>query len=177
MDPGKDTQDQIHDDALLGEQPVMAEGGTHDGEPEFEPEHEPEHVEVEHAAPLLDEGQSQPSEPTVAETQSKDDEGNENADANVEMETPIVKKRTSKMTTKAYLEKLDKLQRERKSKFNKATNLQKTILELMHEDESKQNVQCEFMKYINIISEATGAQDALLPILPPEEKNKHKCLM
>ncbi|KAK0135606.1 Proteoglycan 4 [Merluccius polli] len=115
--------------------------------------------------------QAQPSEPTEAENQSKEDKNQ----TNVQMENPaaVLKKRAIKMTPKAYLEKLDKLQKERKSKLNKATNLQKHILGLMNAGESKHKVQCEFMKYIHVIREATGAHDALLSILPSEDKERH----
>ncbi|KAK0131615.1 hypothetical protein N1851_033674 [Merluccius polli] len=115
--------------------------------------------------------QAQPSEPTEAENQSKEDKNQ----TNVQMENPaaVLKKRAIKMTPKAYLEKLDKLQKERKSNLNKATNLQKHILGLMNAGESKHKVQCEFMKYIHVIREATGAHDALLSILPSEDKERH----
>ena len=65
-------------------------------------------------------------------------------------ETPVTK-RKSILTPKALLDKLETLLKERKAKLNKASNLQKSIWEWMQTG-SKHEVQCVFMKYLNLIS-------------------------
>ncbi len=111
------------------------------------------------------------TQPAAAERLS--DVGTGQINDNAEKETQVVTKRKVKLTPKAYMEKLEMLQKERKSKLNKACNLQKTIRELMQNRGSKWEVQCSFMKYMRICKEAKESHDSLLPILPPEEKEKH----
>lgn len=49
-----------------------------------------------------------------------------------EMEMQYFRKCSIKLTHKALMDKLDKLHKARKSKLNKASNLKRTIQDLMH---------------------------------------------
>ena len=66
------------------------------------------------------------------------------------------------------------LQKTRKAKLNKASDLKRTIQELMHDREYKTEVQCTFEKYTTLCNEAKEQHRSLSQILPHEEREKHE---
>lgn len=92
------------------------------------------------------------------------------------VETPVVEKekRTIKLTQKALLDKLEKLQRNRKSKLKKASDLKGTIKDIMQDGENKRNVYSMLEKHNALCDEAEEAHNYLLELLPPDEKEKHE---
>lgn len=106
------------------------------------------------------------NEPTMAGTQVNP------STANGERETQSVSKRPIKLTHKALMHKLDKLQKVRKAKLNKASDLKRTIQDLMHDREYKTEVQCTFDRYTTLCNEAKEQHQSLSEILSHEEKDK-----
>lgn len=80
----------------------------------------------------------------------------------VEMESV----RENRLTPKALLEKLETLQKTRKSKLNKVKNLMTT-----NRDYEKE-VHCSFEKFIKLSDEAREMHNSVMVILPSEEKIK-----
>ena len=76
------------------------------------------------------------------------------AAAGVNIEAQSVTKRPIKMTQKELLEKVQTLQKLRKCKLNKASNVKTTIEELMWENEYETEVRCAFNKYKTLCTEA-----------------------
>lgn len=91
-----------------------------------------------------------------------------------ETETQSVTKRPVKLTQKALIDKLETLQKTRKSKLIKASNLKGTIQELMRDREYGTEVHFAFDKYKTLCNEAIETHESLLQLLPPEEKEKHE---
>ncbi len=91
----------------------------------------------------------------------------------VEME-PVREKRPPKLTPKALLEKLETLQKTRKSKLNKAKNLMAIIKDLLSNREYEKEVQCSFEKFIKLSDEAREMRNSVLFLLPSEEKEKQQ---
>ena len=82
-------------------------------------------------------------------------------------------KRPIKLTQKAFMDKLETLQKTRKSKLNKASNLKVTIRELMQDRDFETEVHCSFDKYKILCNEAKETHESLLKLLPATEKDKH----
>lgn len=81
-------------------------------------------------------------------------------------------KRVIKLTAKALAEKLEKLQDERKTKLNKASNLRKRLSELMQEGKNTE-VQCSLDHLVELCGEATCVQDSLMALMGLlDEKDK-----
>lgn len=85
-----------------------------------------------------------------------------------------VTKRPIKLTQKALLEKVETLQKTRKSKLNKASALKTTIQGLMQDREYEIGVHCAFNKYKTLCKDAKETHESLLKYLPPDEKEKHE---
>lgn len=112
--------------------------------------------------------------------QGNDDNGSAAADTQPtggaacgETESQSVTKRPLKLTQKALFDKLETLQKTRKSKLTKASNLKESIQELMQDREYETEVHCAFDKYQTLCDEAKETHASLLHLLPPAEKEKH----
>lgn len=77
-----------------------------------------------------------------------------------------------KLTAKAFVEKLERLQSDRKAKLNKASNLRKKIQKLMQKSDKKAGVQGALDELVNLCDEAKGVHGSLMGLLP-DEKEKH----
>ncbi|XP_037394066.1 uncharacterized protein LOC119263286 [Pygocentrus nattereri] len=109
------------------------------------------------------------SEPSVVQPQGND--GNtQSTNGNVNKE-PV--KRVVKPTEKALLEKLESLQKIRKFKLNKASNLKTMIQGFMVNTEHETEVKSVFAKFQVLCTEAKEAHESLMGLLPDEEKEKH----
>lgn len=76
------------------------------------------------------------------------------------------------LTAKAFEQKLERLQNDRKAKLNKASKLREHIKELMQISD-KEDVQCALSALVDLCDDAKCAHDSLLVILPEGEKEKH----
>lgn len=83
-------------------------------------------------------------------------------------ETQSITKRNIKLMEKALLEKLDTLQKTRKSKLNKASNLKTTIQQRMWSS----SAQC-FLTNMSLCA-MKESHESLLKYLPPAEREKHE---
>ncbi len=83
-------------------------------------------------------------------------------------------KRVVKLTAKAYAEKLERLQSDRKAKLNKASNVRNKIQELMLKGDKKSEVQYALDELVNLCYEAKNVHDSLMGLLPDDEKEKHE---
>lgn len=81
-------------------------------------------------------------------------------------------KRVVKLTPKAFVAKVEKLQSDRKSVLIKATNLRKNMQGLMQQRNVK-DVQSAFDDLLNLCDEAKGIHGFLMGMLPESEKEKH----
>lgn len=81
-------------------------------------------------------------------------------------------KRVIKLTAKALVAKLERLQDERKTKLNKASNIRKMINELIQEGK-KEEVERSFNDLIVLCNEAGCVHDSLMGLLDEVEKEKH----
>jgi len=79
-----------------------------------------------------------------------------------------------KLTAKGLMAKLDILQKQRKSKFDKASQLKKTIQELMSNRENENEVKGMFEKFETQCKEAKEAHESLIALLLDEEKDRHE---
>ena len=59
-----------------------------------------------------------------------------------------------KLTAKAHIERLERLQSDRKAKLNKASNLRKKLQELKQEGDNKSEVKCALDDLVNVCVEA-----------------------
>ncbi len=90
-------------------------------------------------------------------------------DVDVQMDK---EKRVVKLTPKAFVAKVEKLQSDRKSVLTKATNLRKNMQGLMQQRNVK-DVQSGFDDLLNLCDEAKGIHGSLMGMLPESEKEKH----
>lgn len=88
-------------------------------------------------------------------------------DENVELS---VRKREVKLTAKGLMAKLNILQKQRKSKFDKASQLKKTIQELMGNREYKNEVKGMIETFETQCKEAKEAHESLIVLLPDVDK-------
>ncbi len=84
---------------------------------------------------------------------------------------PVREKKPIRLTPKALLEKLETLQKTRKSKLNKAKNFMTT-----NRDYEKE-VYCSFEKFIKLRDEAREMHNTVMVLLPSEEKIKRKNML
>lgn len=91
----------------------------------------------------------------------------------IEMES-VKEKRCIKLTPRALLEKLEALQKTRKTKINKANNLMAIIKNVMPNREYEKEVQCSFGKFIRLCDEAREMHNSVMVILPNAEKEKQQ---
>ncbi len=90
-------------------------------------------------------------------------------DVDVQMDK---EKRVVKLTPKAFVAKVEKLQSDRKSVLTKATNLRKNMQGLMQQRNVK-DVQSGFDDLLNLCDEAKGIHGSFMGMLPESEKEKH----
>lgn len=81
-------------------------------------------------------------------------------------------KRVVTLTAKAFEQKLERLQNDRKAKLNNASKLRERIKELMQISD-KEGVQCALGALVDLCDDAKCVNDSLLVILPEGEKEKH----
>lgn len=81
-----------------------------------------------------------------------------------------VRKREVKLTAKGLMAKLDILQKQRKLKFDKASQLKRTIQEYMSNRESNHEVKGVFEKFKIQCKEAKESHESLIVLLPDEER-------
>ena len=89
------------------------------------------------------------------------------ADAQVDKE-----KRVVTLTAKAFVEKIERLQKDRRAKLNKASSLKRKIKELIQKGKKSQ-VQCAFNELLKVCDEAKSVQDSVISMLPEVEQEKH----
>lgn len=98
-------------------------------------------------------------------------------DTNVENEQiengVVTQKRTVKLTEKALLEKLDKLQNIRKSKLNKASNIRKELNDLMYDGDKTKEVNA-LDELTTMCDDAKEVHNSLMALLSVEEGGKHE---
>lgn len=80
-------------------------------------------------------------------------------------------KRVVKLSAKALVNRLDRLQSGRKAKLNKASNVRKMIQGLM-QNGRKSEVQ-KALDLIELCDEIRCLHDSIIGLLPREEKEKH----
>ncbi len=81
-----------------------------------------------------------------------------------------VRKREVKLTAKGLMAKLDILQKQRKLKFDKASQLKRTIQEYMSNREGNHEVKGVFEKFKIQCKEAKESHESLIVLLPDEER-------
>ena len=81
-------------------------------------------------------------------------------------------KRQSKSTGKALSNKIELLQKERKTKVNKIEGLVKAIYDLMQNTDIAKNVQFNLHNVSALYDEASYFHDSVIPLLPPEEQER-----
>lgn len=81
-------------------------------------------------------------------------------------------KRVVKLTAKAFADKLERLQSERKTKLNKAGKLRDKVTDLIKKKDKLQ-VECVFNDFIKLCDETKGVHAAVLSMLPDPEQEKH----
>lgn len=81
-------------------------------------------------------------------------------------------KRVVTLTAKAFEQKLERLQNDRKAKLNKASKLREKIKELMQIGD-KEGVQCTMGALVELCDDLKCVHDSLLVILPEGEREKH----
>lgn len=81
-------------------------------------------------------------------------------------------KRVVKLTAKAFAEKLERLQKDRKAILNKASNLKIEMRELIQKGEKSQ-VQCAFNNLLKLCDEVKGVHISVMRMLPEVEQEKH----
>lgn len=81
-------------------------------------------------------------------------------------------KRVVTLTAKAFEQKLERLQNDRKAKLNKASKLREKIKELMQIGD-KEGVQCTMGALVELCDDVKCVHDSLLVILPEGEREKH----
>lgn len=86
---------------------------------------------------------------------------------------PEKEKRVVILTAKALAERLDRLQRDRKAKLNKANNLKESIRVSMEKNETSM-VQASFNDFVGLCNEAKTVHGSLMCLLPDDEKEKHE---
>lgn len=86
---------------------------------------------------------------------------------------PPVIKRSVKMTEKAFLAKVETLQKERKGKLKKGS-LKETIVNLMGDKRFVEEVKNAFDKYTKLCVEAVAYHESLLKLMPPDECERHE---
>lgn len=85
----------------------------------------------------------------------------------------LSQKRVVKLTEKALAYEYDRLQSSRKSKLNKAASIRESIQSLMVKHD-KTKVRGALKELIELCGEVKKVQDALLVLLPSDEKEKHE---
>ncbi|KAK0139489.1 hypothetical protein N1851_023681 [Merluccius polli] len=81
-------------------------------------------------------------------------------------------KRVVTLTAKAFAEKLERLQKTRKAKLNKAGKLREDMQMLMQNKDTLK-VQCVLHDLVDLCDEVKGIHGSLMGILPEDEKEKH----
>ncbi|KAJ0068359.1 hypothetical protein NL108_005935 [Boleophthalmus pectinirostris] len=82
-------------------------------------------------------------------------------------------RRTIKLTAKAFADKLEKLQSNRKTKLNKAANLRKTIQDLIQKESQTSEIQNVFDELLVLCEDVKAVHDTVMDMLPDVEKEKH----
>lgn len=90
------------------------------------------------------------------------------------IKTFTMEKRTVKLTAKALLDKIDNLQRGRKSKLNKLAKLNVSIGDLMNDKNNVNEVKSAFEKYLGLCDETKQTHVTFLGLIPDEEATKHE---
>ena len=83
-------------------------------------------------------------------------------------------KRVVKLTAKALIERLKRLQSDRKAKLNKASNLRKKIQQLKQTGDTKSEVKCALDDLVKLCDEANCIHGSLMGLLPDDERENHK---
>lgn len=94
------------------------------------------------------------------------------AEEEVKTQSETKEKREVKLTAKALLEKVSKLEKERKACFNKLSKLKETIVVLMS-SEHVNEVKCEFNNFMGLCEETQQVHKVLLGLLPDDDATKH----
>lgn len=95
-----------------------------------------------------------------------------NIGVNENTSSDIVKeKRVVKLTPKAFAEKLERLQNERKCKLNKASKLRKNIKDLVNNKGNVSSVEKVFDEFTNVCVEVKGIHCTLICYLMMKGKN------
>lgn len=90
-----------------------------------------------------------------------------------ETDPPVIKW-SVKMTVKAFLAKVETLQKERKDKLKKAASLKETIVNLMGDKSFVKEVKNAFDKYTKLCDEAVAYHESLLKLMPTDECERHE---
>ncbi|XP_013856831.1 uncharacterized protein LOC106512864, partial [Austrofundulus limnaeus] len=112
---------------------------------------------------------------TMAEEENIDlDQGGQNnivgEEENPQWES---EKRQVKLTAKALLVKINKLESERKTKLNKLTKLRQTITVLKNDNVCVNDIKGEFKRFLVLSEETQKVHQVLLGLLPVDEAQKH----
>lgn len=81
-------------------------------------------------------------------------------------------KRTVTHTEKALEYKIEKLQKECKSKVNKLKSVITALKELMKNDDNVLQVQAQLENLMQILDDAISLHKSLMPVIPPEEQKR-----
>lgn len=84
----------------------------------------------------------------------------------------MIEKRQSKLTAKAFEQKLEKLQDERKAKVKRMKNTIKQITELMKNVENAEKVRSCLDNVSSLFNEASQLHDEVILMVPSEEQEK-----
>lgn len=102
-----------------------------------------------------------------------DEDQTQYVEGNVKVDQ-TVKRREVKLTKKGLLLNLDTLQKQRKSRFEKAAPLKSVLTDLMVRADFEKEVKSTFDKFKIQCQEAKEAHESLLVLLPNEEREKHE---
>ncbi|XP_034530056.1 uncharacterized protein LOC117805434 [Notolabrus celidotus] len=81
-------------------------------------------------------------------------------------------KRQSKLTAKAFANKIESLQKERKVKVNQIKGVSKEIKGLMQNKDNATNIQSQLENLHVLFDDAGKLHDSVIPLLPQEEQEK-----
>ena len=116
---------------------------------------------------------TQTEENVQIEKKVQNEETTPNAQTEELKEPGTIEKRQSKLTEKALLAKISDLEQKRKCYLNKAASLKDTIKTLIESGDDS-DLEGNFNKYGLLIFDAKKAHNALLELLPVEEREKHE---
>lgn len=84
----------------------------------------------------------------------------------------VKEKRVVKLTAKAFADKLERLQNERKTNLNKAGKFRDVLHGLMMKKDRSQ-VESVFNDYVKLCNDTKGVHESVMSMLPDTEQEKH----